>query len=355
MNQPKNELIKGRGAQFNPKNKFLKETYAQEHVEAIDDWEPREQKTSFIYDESKSIVNEVKSPDVGMSYSLNPYQGCEHGCIYCYARNSHEYWGYSAGLDFESKIVVKHNAPALLRKFFDNKNWIPAPVSLSGNTDCYQPIERKLKLTRQLLEICLAYKNPVGIITKNALVMRDLDLLTELAEQGLACVYTSVTGVDEDLRLALEPRTTTYKTRFKLIETLSKKGVPVGIMAAPMIPGLNDTQLSSILQTAANAGARYAGYTVVRLNGALEDIFKDWLFKAFPDRAEKVWHHIESCHGGKVQDSRWGTRMRGEGNIAAIIKQQFEIYCRRYLLNQSRFTYNTELFQRPNGGQLSLF
>lgn len=349
------DFIKGRGAQFNPKNRFLNGAYVQEHVESIDDWEAEERKTTYIYDESKTIVNEVKSPDVGMLYSLNPYQGCEHGCIYCYARNSHEYWGYSAGLDFESKIVVKHNAPALLRKFFESKKWIPAPISLSGNTDCYQPIERKMKLTRQLLEICLEYKNPVGLITKNALILRDTDLLQELAAQNLVCVYTSITSVDEHLRMMLEPRTTTYKTRLKIVETLSSKGIPAGIMNAPIIPGLNDTHVHDVLQAAANAGAKWAGYTIVRLNGALSDIFKDWLYKAFPDRAEKVWHQIQDCHGGQVNDSRFGTRMSGEGNFAAIIKQQFKLYCRKFKLNESKFEYNTNAFRRNNGGQLELF
>ena len=184
-NQVANDRFeKGRGAQFNPKNRFLKGEYVQEHVEGIDDWETENRKTEYIFDESKTLVNDVTSPDVGMMYSANPYQGCEHGCIYCYARNSHEYWGYSAGLDFESRIVVKKNAPALLRKFFENKNWQPAPISLSGNTDCYQPIERKMRITRQLLEICLEFRNPVGILSKNALVLRDMDIIQELADYG---------------------------------------------------------------------------------------------------------------------------------------------------------------------------
>ncbi len=256
ITQERNDgFTKGRGAQYNPKNRFLKGAYVQEHSEGIDDWEQEERKTTYIYDESKTIVNEVKSPDVGMSFSLNPYQGCEHGCIYCYARNSHEYWGYSAGLDFESKIVVKHNAPQLLRKFFENRNWQPAPVSLSGNTDCYQPIERKMKLTRQLLEICLEFRNPVGLITKNALILRDLDILKELAALNLVCVYTSVTSTDEKLRSLLEPRTATYKSRLQVVSTLSAAGIPTGIMNAPLIPGLNDTHIHDTLQAAAEAGA----------------------------------------------------------------------------------------------------
>lgn len=290
-----------------------------------------------------------------MAYSLNPYQGCEHGCIYCYARNSHEYWGYSAGLDFESRIVVKHNAPALLRKFFENKNWQPAPISLSGNTDCYQPVERKMKLTRQLLEICLDFRNPVGIITKNALILRDTDLLQELAARNLVCVYTSITAVDEKLRSLLEPRTATYKGRLQVLNTLSKKGIPTGIMNAPLIPGLNDTHMYDTLKAASEAGALWAGYTIVRLNGAIASIFKDWLYKTFPDRAEKVWHQIEACHDGQVNDSRPGTRMQGEGNFAEIIRQQFRLYCRKFHLNETRFEYDLSQFRRLKGGQLELF
>lgn len=349
------EFTRGRGAQFNPQNRFLKGAYVQEHVEGIDDWEQEERKTEYILDESRTIVNEVTSPDVGMSFSLNPYQGCEHGCIYCYARNSHEYWGYSAGLDFESRIVVKHNAPQLLRKFFSNRNWTPDTISLSGNTDCYQPIERKMKLTRQLLEICLEYRNPVGIITKNALVLRDLDILEQLAARNLVCVYLSVTSTDEDLRLLLEPRTATYKSRLKVVETLSKKGIPVGIMNAPLIPGLNDMHMHDTLKAAAGAGAKWAGYTVVRLNGAIGGIFKDWLYKAYPDRGDKVWSQIEACHGGNVNDSRFGERMRGDGRFAEIIRQQFKLYCRKFGLNETQFEFNRADFRRLQGNQMELF
>lgn len=346
---------KGRGAQFNPKNKFLKGEYVQEHVEAIDDWEAEERKTEYIYDESKSVVNKVTSPDVGMMYSLNPYQGCEHGCIYCYARNSHEYWGYSAGVDFESRIVVKKNAPALLKKFFENKNWVPAPISLSGNTDCYQPIERKMQLTRKLLEVCLEYRNPVGVLTKNALVLRDIDILQELAKHNLVSVSTSVTSLDEGLRRVLEPRTASYKSRLKVVETLSKAGIPTGIMNAPIIPGLNDIHMHDVLKAASEVGATWAGYTVVRLNGAIGDIFRDWLFKAFPDRAEKVWNMIRSCHGGEVNDSRWANRMVGDGKIAEMIKDQFKMYCRKFGLNEQFWEPNTTAFRRIKNGQLPLF
>ena len=347
INQAATERFeKGRGAQFNPKNRFLKGEYVQEHVEGIDDWEQEKRNTEYIIDDSKTLVNTVTSPDVGMMYSANPYQGCEHGCIYCYARNSHEYWGYSAGVDFESRIVVKKNAPALLRKFFDNKSWVPATISLSGNTDCYQPIERKMKITRQLLEICLEYRNPVGILSKNALVLRDMDIIQDLAKLNLVRVFSSITSLDEDLRRLLEPRTASYRSRLKVVETLSKAGVPTGIMNAPLIPGLNDMHMHDVLKAASEAGAKWAGYTVVRLNGAIGPIFKDWLFKAFPDRAEKVWHQISECHEGKVNDSRWGNRITGDGKFAELIKTQFDIYCKKYHLNETKMELNTKDFRR---------
>lgn len=346
---------KGRGAQFNPKNRFLKGEYVQEHPEAIDEWEQEERKTEYIYDDSRTLVNKVASPDVGMMYSANPYQGCEHGCIYCYARNSHEYWGYSAGVDFESRIVVKKNAPQLLKKFFENKNWEPAVISLSGNTDCYQPIERKMRITRKLLEICLEFRNPVGIITKNALVLRDLDILQELAKHNLVRVFSSITSMDEDLRRVMEPRTASYKSRLKVQETLSKNGVPTGIMNAPIVPGLNDTHMHDVLKAASEAGAKWAGYTVVRLNGAIGGIFQDWLYKSFPDRADKVWNLISSCHEGQVNDSRWGNRMVGDGKIAELIRTQFHLYCKKYGLNQTQMEINTKDFRRIRNNQLPLF
>lgn len=346
---------KGRGAQFNPKNKFLKGEYVTEYPEGIDDWEQEDRTTQYIFDNSKTLVNKVTSPDVGMMYSINPYQGCEHGCIYCYARNSHEYWGYSAGVDFESRIVVKRNAPSLLRKFFDNKSWKPAPLSLSGNTDCYQPAERKMKITRALLEICLEYKNPIGVLTKNALVLRDADIIQELNKHKLVRIFTSITSLDEDLRRVLEPRTATYASRLKVLETFSKMGVPTGVMNAPLIPGLNDMHMHDVLKAASEAGAQWAGYTVVRLNGAIGPIFEDWLRKAFPDRADKVWNQICACHEGQVNDSRFGNRITGDGKFAELIKDQFEIYCKKFHLNELTMDWNTAAFTRKYQPQLSLF
>lgn len=349
-----NPYYKGRGAQLNPKNRFLAEEYAKEHPEAIDEWWQADVPTQIFEEHSKTLVNKVDSPDVGMWYSMNPYQGCEHGCIYCYARNSHQYWGFSAGLDFERKIVAKNNAPELLKKFLNNKNWVPKPLSLSGNTDCYQPIERKMFLTRQLLEVAWEYKQPIGIITKNSLVLRDKYILQQMAEQKLVCVYISLTSLQEDLRQKMEPRTATAAQRLKVIRELSELGVPVGVMTAPVIPGLTDHEIPRLLEQAAANGAKYAGYTVVRLNDAVKIIFNDWLYKNFPDRADKVWHLIESMHGGKVNDSDFGRRMRGEGNIAELIRQQFKLHTKRLGMNQERFEFNTSLFQRPTS-QLSLF
>ena len=348
------QYFKGRGAQLNPHNKFLKDVYVKEHDEGIDDWEETDRKTSFIFENSKTIVNKVDSPDVGMAYSLNPYQGCEHGCTYCYARNSHQYWGYSAGLEFERKIIVKKDAPALFKKFLEKKGWDASTISLSGNTDCYQPAERKFKLTRQLLEIALEYKQPIGMITKNSLILRDQDLLQEMARQNLCMVYVSINSLNEDLRQVMEPRTTTAKQRFKIVEQLSKAGIPVGVMVAPLIPGLSDHEIPKILKSVADAGAIKAGYTIVRLNGAIAQIFEDWLHKNFPDRFEKVWHMIQSCHGGHVNDSRFGDRMQGDGNIAKMIKDSFKLHCRLNGLNTNEIILDHSLFKVPSD-QMSLF
>jgi len=349
-----NNYLKGRGAQINPHNRFLENSYVKEHVEGIDNWEADHQKTTFIFSEAKSIVNKVASPDVGMAYSLNPYQGCEHGCTYCYARNTHEYWGFSAGLDFERKILIKKDAPELFKKFLERKGWNADTISLSGNTDCYQPAEREFKITRQLLEIALAYKQPIGMITKNALILRDVDILQELAKLNLCMVYVSINSLDEKLRSKMEPRTTTIKQRLRVVEELSRAGIPAGVMVAPIVPGLSDHEIPSILKTVAECGALSAGYTIVRLNGAIGAIFEDWLRTNFPDRFDKVWHMIQSCHGGNVNDSRFGQRMRGEGNIAKLISDTFKLHCRINKLNDKTIKLDSSLFAVPKV-QLSLF
>lgn len=348
------QYFKGRGAQVNPHNKFLKDVYVKEHDEGIDDWEETDHKTTFLFENSKTIVNKVDSPDVGMAYSLNPYQGCEHGCTYCYARNSHQYWGYSAGIEFERKIIVKKDAPELFKKFLEKKGWDATTISLSGNTDCYQPAERKFKLTRQLLEIALEYKQPIGMITKNSLILRDIDILSEMAKLNLCMVYVSINSLNESLRQVMEPRTTTAKQRLKVVEELSKAGIPMGVMVAPLIPGLSDHEIPKILKAVASAGAIKAGYTVVRLNGAIAQIFEDWLRKNFPDRFDKVWHMIQSCHGGNVNDSRFGDRMRGDGNISQMIRDSFRLHARLNGLNVKEINLNHSLFKIPTS-QTSLF
>lgn len=352
-----NDYFKGRGALLNPANRFSVNRYVTEHMECLDEPLQLAPKREIFEENAKKVVNKVSSPDLSMMYSVNPYQGCEHGCIYCYARNTHEYWGFSAGMDFESKIIVKKNASDLLTKFLKNPKWKYQPVSLSGNTDCYQPLEREMKLTRSLLQTLLKYRHPVGIITKNGLILRDLDILKELASMNLVHVYISITTLDEGIRQKMEPRTARASKRLEVLERLTAAGVPCGIMAAPMIPGLNDSELPEIVKRAANAGALAAGYTIVRLNGSIGPIFHDWLLKNFPDRANKVWNQICSMHGGNVNDSQWGRRMRGEGHFAEMTANLFRTAKTRYLKGREMPAYNLDSFIRPakDSGQLSLF
>src|SRR4030095_10257288 len=252
-----NEYIQGRGAQINTKNRFLKDEITKEHVEAIDLWTESNEATQYIEQHAKSIVNKVESPDVAMMYSMNPYAGCEHGCIYCYARNVHEYWGYSAGLDFERKIIVKVNAPQLLRKFLMNPKWECVPLAMSGNTDCYQPAEQTYRLTRKMLEVCNEFNQPIGLITKNGGMVRDKDLMQEMARKNLISILVSITSFNEDLRRVMEPRTTTAKQRLKLIKEMSSAGVRIGVMLGPMIPGLNDHEMPRIMKAASEHGASF--------------------------------------------------------------------------------------------------
>lgn len=348
--------FKGRGAQMNTGNRFSKHQYSQENSEVMDESYLRKEKTELIYTWPKTVINKVESDDLGFSYSLNPYQGCEHGCIYCYARNTHEFWGYSAGLDFERKIMVKKNVIELLEKTFSKKKWKASPIMLSGNTDCYQPIERELEMTRKILKTCLKYKHPVAIVTKNTLIKRDIDILAAMAEENLVQVMISMTGSDEKIRQIMEPRTSTYKSRLEVIETFSKYKIPTGIMLAPVIPGINSQDIPKVLEQAGNAGAMDAGMTIVRLNGAVGDLFKDWLFKNFPYRAEKVWAQICDCHGGTTEDSRFGVRMRGEGKIAESIQQMFNLYKSKFIQTRENFKLNCEAFNyKANQVQLSLF
>lgn len=347
-----NNYHHGRGAQINTANKYLSSQLVQEHYEGLDEDLPTQHVTEFFHEYPKKIVNKPESPDTPAMYSVNPYQGCEHGCIYCYARNAHEYWGFSGGIDFETKIMVKPHAPALLQQTFENPNWRPDVIMLSGNTDCYQPAERKYRLTRQMLEICLKYKNPVGIITKNALVLRDTDILAEMAKQRLVNVHVSLTTLNEPLRQTMEPRTVTGKQRLRMIEKLTEAGVPVGVMTAPIIPGLNSAEIPTLIEEAANAGALGAGYTIVRLNGIIAPLFTDWVQKNFPDRANKVLKLIKQCHAGKLNDSRFGTRMRGDGNVAESIAQMHAVAKRKFMGDRIFPELDITSFQRP--GQLKL-
>lgn len=351
--------IKGRGAQKNVHNRFLEEKHVTDmefleycHKEGE---EADKNKTKYLEVFPKTIVNKVDSPDVGMGFSLNPYQGCEHGCIYCYARNSHEYWGFSAGLDFERNILIKKNAPELLEAKLKSKNWKAHTIVLSGNTDCYQPAEKHFRLTRKCLEVFFKYKHPVGIITKNALVIRDLDILKELAKDNLVGVNVSVTSLQETTRRLLEPRTATIKKRLETIQELSENGIPVNAMLAPIIPGINSHEILALAKAVSNAGALSIGYTVVRLNGAIAEIFTDWIQKAMPDRADKVLNQIKECHNGNLNDSRFGDRMRGEGVFAEQIRSQMLLARRRYFKGRVFPMLNTQLFDNKQNGQFTLF
>ncbi len=344
---------KGRGAQFNPANRFDKLAYFdQPDIPSIED---ETHPTEYIEVHPKTMINSVTSPDLLMDWSANPYQGCEHGCVYCYARNTHNYWGYSAGSDFETKILVKKNAAQLIEEKIKSKNWKAAPIMLSGNTDCYQPIERKMEITRNILEVLWRYRHPVSIITKNSLVLRDLDILKKMASLNLVKVAISVTTLDEDLRRRLEPRTASVHSRLFTIEKLAANEIPVSVMFAPVIPGLNDTEVFKVAEYTSKLGANSLGYTVVRLNGDIGEIFEDWIRKNFPDRADKVLNRIKEVHGGQLGDSRFGDRMRGEGNFAESIRSQVQLARRKYFSGRDVPPFNLELFEKMRHPQLSLF
>ncbi|MFD0990636.1 PA0069 family radical SAM protein [Mariniflexile jejuense] len=352
-------VIKGRGAQVNVPNKFFELSH-----EMRDDFlefchkegeESDKNKTLYLEVFPKTIVNKVESVDVGMAYSMNVYQGCEHGCIYCYARNSHEYWGYSAGLDFERRILVKKDAPKLLEALLQKKSWKAHPIVMSGNTDCYQPAEKQFEITRKCLEVFLKYKHPVAIITKNALIIRDLDILKELSKDNLIGVNISITSLSEDTRRVLEPRTTTIAKRLETVKILSENGIPVNVMLAPIIPSINSHEILPLAKIVSEYGALSIAHTIVRLNGAIGEIFTDWIYKTMPDKAEKVLHQIESCHGGTLNDSRFGTRMRGEGKIAEQINNLVSLARKKYFKNKGMPKLNMQLHEQYKDGQLKLF
>jgi DNA repair photolyase len=345
---------KGRGAQINPNNPYFKlRTEMERDIQDIAEETVGE--TSYIPVYPKTILNKVDSPDIPAGFSMNPYQGCEHGCVYCYARNTHPFWGYSAGLDFERKILIKKDAPKLLEKTIKNPKWQAMPIMFSGNTDCYQPAEQKYQLTRQMLEILWKYRHPVGLITKNKLILRDIDLLEEMAKHDLVHVAISITTLEEPLRRLLEPRTSNVIGRLDAVEKLSARGIPVNIMAAPIIPGLNEHEIFSIAEETAKRGARSIAYTMVRLNGDIGEIFADWLEKAMPDRKDKIINKIRECHDGQLNDSRFGVRMTGEGRIAESIQQQIRLAKKRFFEGRSMPPYNTELHLAHKSPQLRLF
>jgi DNA repair photolyase len=349
--------IHGRGAGSNPANRFDKIDVVPDPDAEID-WsdEPRP-KTIYLRDTSRSIIASNDSPDVMIEASINPYRGCEHGCIYCYARPTHEYFGLSAGLDFETKIFVKEQAPELLRNELMSPKWDVRVVSLSGVTDCYQPIERKLELTRKCLQVLAEFKNPCGVITKNHLVTRDTDVLAELSAQNLAIAILSITTLDKEVQRVMEPRTSTPAMRLDAVEKLAKAGVRVGVMVAPVVPGLTDHEMPAILKAAAEAGACFAGYVPVRLPFAVKEMFEGWLEQHFPDRKKKVLSRIRDIRGGKLNDSNFHTRMSGEGPMAEQLGQMFDVAKRRAGITEKLPPLSKDLFRRPlqNNEQLPLF
>ena len=349
--------IRGRGASWSPANRFEKLHVDLNDPDVIDvDLETEERlqrRTQYFRDETKSVITRNNSLDVGFETSLNPYRGCEHGCIYCYARPTHEYLGFSAGLDFESKIMVKTSAPELLRAELESPRWQPQTLVLSGVTDPYQPVERKLGITRGCLEVLARFRNPVAIITKNRLVTRDVDLLRELAAHNGVAVNISVTSLDSNLQRVLEPRTSSPQARLDAISQLRSAGIPTGVMVAPIIPGLTDHEVPKIMDACAQAGAQFAGYTIVRLPWAVAPLFEHWLEEHFPERKEKVLGRIRHLRGNRLNNSKWHTRMTGEGIFAEQIASMFAIACRRNRMC-ARPKLSCASFQRPTT-QLRLF
>ena len=347
-------LIKGRGALFNPENRFER-LKIEPDPESLQNEPNRKIKTEYFVDNSKDILAKNDSPDIAFTYSLNPYRGCEHGCIYCYARPSHEFFGLSAGLDFETKIMVKRDAPELLEKRFRSPNWVPQVVAMSGNTDCYQPAEKELKITRRCLEVFLQFRNPVGIVTKNALILRDLDILKELAKFKLVQATLSVTTLDNKLARRMEPRTSAPLKRLEALKQLTEAGIPTNVNVAPVIPGLTDHEMTAILREAASRGVKRAAYILLRLPHSVKTLFVTWLQKHFPNRALKVLHAVQETRAGRLNDPYFSTRMRGEGVRAEAIARVFELSCQKFGLNLEEAELSTEYFRRVHEGQGELF
>lgn len=355
-----NKPLKGRGAQYSYNNRFHRWRYEEEadyreHLHRNGEKETSDRATLYQTVHPKSILNPVISPDISAKWSLNPYQGCEHGCAYCYARNSHEYWDLDAGLDFEQVILIKKAAPQLLQKALTRPNWKGEPIMFSGNTDCYQPAERKFALTRACLQILHDLDHPVGIITKNSLILRDLDLLKPMAAKGLVKVSISITTLDDALRRKLEPRTATVQKKLKTVELLSQIGVPVNIMFAPVIPGLNSHEAMKIAKVTAERGARTINYTAVRLNGILGSLFADWLECHYPERKQKVLNGVAAMHEGQVNDHQYGRRMKGSGKEIGSVKQSIALARKKYFAEKVWPDYERGLFKPIPKGQHRLF
>lgn len=357
---PPHPAIPGRGSPINPPNRFERLHLAPDPDATTDPgsaaWydEPPHPRTEFFFDATESILARNDSPDVPFTYAVNPYRGCEHGCAYCYARPYHEYLGFSSGLDFETKIMVKLRAAELLRRELASPRWEPQSITFSGVTDCYQPAERQFRLTRACLEVCAELRNPIAIITKSALVTRDRDVLDELARHDCAAVFVSVTSLDSDLAGKLEPRAARPAHRLRAIRELAAAGIPVGVMVAPIVPGLTDHEMPAILEAAAAAGASQAGYTIMRLPYAVKDVFLRWLDDHAPSKKARILARVREVRGGRLNASDWGRRMHGDGIFAEQIRGLFAAAARRAGLNQGRLDLSTAHFRRPGGAQLTL-
>jgi DNA repair photolyase len=341
------QLERGRGSRSNPTHRFDHQAkeFLDDGWDSLADLPPL--KTEVFTENPKTIISRNDSPDISFDRSINPYRGCEHGCTYCYARPAHAYMGLSPGLDFESKLFIKPNAAALLRQELTATNYTPATIALGANTDPYQPIEKQYRITRAVIEVLAEFRHPFGIVTKNAMVTRDIDLLQPLAEQGLVKVALSVTTLDGKLARAMEPRASIPAKRLLAIETLAKAGIPTVVMMGPIIPGLNDHEIENVLKSARSAGASEAGYTMLRLPFEVKGIFKDWLEKAYPDRYARVMSQLREVRGGKETSSQFGERMSGTGPTAWLIGRRFQLTCQKLGLNRSRLKLRTDLFERP--------
>ena len=345
----------GRGSHIRPANRFEK-LALQDLDEHADEQDLASSKvgTDYLVDDSRSILSENDSPDIPFRYSLNPYRGCAHGCAYCYARPTHEYLGFDAGLDFETKIMVKEKAPELLEQRLRKENWQAEPIMMSGVTDCYQPIERKLELTRECLKVAQKFNQPIGIVTKNALVSRDIDILQPMSKYRLTRVAISLTTLDQSLTRQLEPRSSSPNSRLNAISQLSEAGVEVTVMIAPVIPGLNEQEIPALLEAARDHGAKYAGYVLLRLPLTVEPVFIEWLERCVPHLTDKVKSRVAATRDGNMNQSQFGTRMRGSGVLANHFSNTFKVFAKKYGLNRETPTLNSSLFALPDG-QMRLF